>query len=40
MISTARLRFASRVAGIHFSLSLLIAALVASLVFFVWYPAP
>jgi len=40
MISTARLRFASRVAGIHFSLSLLIAPLVASLVFFVWYPAP
>lgn len=40
MISAARLRFASRIAGIHFVLSILIAALLAALVFFVWYPHP
>lgn len=40
MISSTRLRFASRVAGIHFALSLLVAALVATLVFWVWYPHP
>lgn len=40
MILASRLRFASRIAGIHFGLSLLAAALVAALVFLVWYPAP
>lgn len=40
MISSARLRFASRVAGVHFALSVLVAALVAALVFWVWYPHP
>lgn len=40
MISATRLRFASRVSGIHFVLSVLIAALLAALVFFVWYPSP
>ena len=37
MVSTARLRFAGRIAGIHFALSLLITTLLAALVFWVWY---
>lgn len=40
MISTSRLRFASRVAGVHFALSVLVAALLAIGVFWVWYPHP
>lgn len=40
MISFVRLRFASRVAGVHFALSVLVAAVLAALVFWVWYPYP
>lgn len=39
-IYNSRWRFASKVAGYHFLLSLLIAAATAWLVFRVWYPAP
>lgn len=38
--STTRLRFAAKIAGIHFGLSVLVAFLLALLVFFVWYPFP
>ena len=40
MISAARLHFAGRIAGIHFVLSLLVATLLAALVFWAWYPHP
>lgn len=36
----ARMRFAGKMAGIHFGICLLVAAIVAALVLFVWYPHP
>lgn len=40
MIFTNRLKFASKLASIHFSISLLVAILLAALVFGIWYPYP
>lgn len=40
MPASSRFRFASKIAGIHLSISLLVAVLVACLVFFIWYPPP
>lgn len=39
-IAISRLLFASRIAGTHFALSLLVAILLAMLVFWIWYPHP
>jgi hypothetical protein len=39
-MTTSRLQFALKAMGLHFGLSLLVAALVAWLVFTVWYPYP
>lgn len=39
-IAISRLYFASRIAGTHFALSLLVAILLAMLVFWIWYPHP
>lgn len=40
MLSYHRLHFASRIAGAHLLISILIAIFLAALVFFVWYPSP
>lgn len=40
MIAISRFRFAGKLAGIHLAISIFVAALVACLVFFIWYPHP
>ena len=40
MLISPRIRFAAKVAGCHFAINIVVAVLVAILVFYVWYPYP
>lgn len=40
MLSNPRIRFAVKVAGCHLAINVVVAALVAILVFYIWYPYP
>lgn len=40
MLNPPRIRFAAKVAGCHFAINIVVAVLVAILVFYVWYPYP
>lgn len=40
MLTSSRIRFAAKVAGCHFAINIVVAVLMAILVFYVWYPYP
>ena len=40
VLANPRIRFAAKVAGCHLSINIVVAALVAILVFYGWYPYP